>query len=207
MKNLNRIYVVLDRSGSMQTIKDETIAGFNAFLSEQIERNPKSLLSMIQFDHIIEKLHTALPIGAVPPLTTDTYIPRGTTALLDAIGFTLVNASEKHQMLKQKHTSIAVIITDGQENSSYEFNQCQIFKMIRHFEEQFNWQFVFLGANQDAIREASKYGISAKRSMSYAHDKRGVEDMFSALSQNIVACCLNESEFEFTSAQRDSQNR
>ncbi len=210
MKKDVDIIVVLDRSGSMQSIKNETISGFNSFVSEQKKLDYRSSLTLVQFDDRYQIDYESVDINKVPELNTDTFVPRGLTALLDAIGKTIKTTRDRYSKLVKNDLpgkTIFVIITDGQENNSTKYNRKRIFKKIRKMEKEHNWEFVFLGANQDAISEANNYGINAKRAMTYAADKVGTTDMFFSLSANIEESLENGGEFEFTNDQRDKQKR
>ena len=210
MKKDVDIIVVLDRSGSMQSIKNETISGFNSFVNEQRKLDYHSSLTLVQFDDRYQIDYESVDIKKVQELNTDTFVPRGLTALLDAIGKTIKTTRDRYSKLVKNDLpdkTIFVIITDGQENNSTKYNRKRIFKKIRKMEKEHNWEFVFLGANQDAISEANNYGINAKRAMTYAADKVGTTDMFFSLSANIEESLENGGEFEFTNDQRDKQKR
>lgn len=210
MKKLTEIIVVLDRSGSMEAIKAETIEGFNTFLAHQKSVEGEAKISMVQFDHEYEVICLNKNISAVPYLSLVTYQPRGTTALLDAIGKTIHETKDRVSATKETKATtqvVFVIITDGHENSSSLFNRSQIFKLIRDFESKENWQFVFLGANQDAIEEASYLGIQANRSMTFVADKEGTKNMFFDMSINIQELRVEEKAFAFKTSQRDKQKR
>ena len=210
MKKDVDIIVVLDRSGSMQSIKNETISGFNSFVNEQRKLDYHSSLTLVQFDDRYQIDYESVDIKKVQELNTDTFVPRGLTALLDAIGKTIKTTRDRYGKLVKNDLpdkTIFVIITDGQENNSTKYNRKRIFKKIRKMEKEHNWEFVFLGANQDAISEANNYGINAKRAMTYAADKVGTTDMFFSLSANIEESLENGGEFEFTNEQRDKQKR
>lgn len=207
MSNKNQTFIILDRSGSMQSIRHDTISGFNQFLKDQQKNNPDCQLSLVQFDHEIDDLYIETPIKEVSPLNPKTYVPRGTTALLDAIGFTLDKASLITLPKTQNAKVIVVIITDGQENSSETFNKDQVFDQIKLLKEKHNWQFIFLGANQDAIQEAQYLGIAREHAMKFSADKEGTLNMFFDLSHNISLCVNDNASLEFSKAQRAKQSR
>ncbi len=202
--------VVLDRSGSMESIKEATIEGYNAFLAQQKSVEGEARLSMVQFDHEYEVVCLNRDLEAAPFLTNATYQPRGTTALLDAIGHSI---HETHDRLAAGESAgrdsqvVFVIITDGHENSSSRFSRSQIFRLIREFEQKKNWQFVFIGANQDAIEEASHLGIHESRSMTFMADKEGTKNMFFDMSVNIRELRVEDKNFEFKESQRKKQWR
>ncbi len=210
MKNKTDITIILDRSGSMEVIKRATITGFNSFIKEQRNTDGKIRLSLVQFDHEYKKVYEGVDIEAVPLLNSETYEPRGTTALLDAIGRTIVSTKERHSRMydgKKDPRVIFVIITDGHENASTEYRREYIMKKIRKAEDKDNWQFVYLGANQDAIHEAQGLGISYQKAMTYAHDKKGINEVMYSLSENLIDADKDDFDFKFTDEQRNEQKR
>jgi uncharacterized protein YegL len=162
---------LLDRSGSMESCRDDTIGGFNSFVKDQVVLGGK--LSLIQFDHEIKKSFSDLELKDVKPLTTETFKPRGSTALLDAIGETIKTNSG---------TPLVIILTDGQENASTKFTKAHIKDLIEQKTKD-GWTFIYLGANQDAFAEAGSIGISAGLTMNY--DTCKTPDLFRALSQTV----------------------
>ena len=163
--------VILDRTGSMESIRDDTIGGFNAFLSEQKQQPCKATLTLVQFDSQdpYEIIHQVKTVQEVPDLTKETYVPRATTPLLDAIGRGINDLEKCLADMKEDDRpskAVFVVITDGQENSSREFRRDQIMKMINEKEKQSGWQFVFLSADLDAINDAMDHGFQAKAASS-----------------------------------------
>lgn len=182
------ISVVLDRSGSMQSIIDDTIGGFNKFLTDQKGVDGKATITLVQFDDQYEVLKNMEPLENVSNLTSETYVPRGSTALLDAIARTINRVEQKILELENKPDKVIfVIITDGQENASREFNKNNVFEMIRRCEQENKWQFVFMGANQDAITEAGSLGIRSSNSLTYGANSGGVQSAFRSLSTNMTS--------------------
>ncbi len=168
--NLTEITVVLDRSGSMASVQDATIEAFNGYLRSQRGGVGDVVMSLIQFDDQYEPLFLARPISHAAELTRETYQPRGSTALFDAIGRTIRDSGERLALLPESQrpgSVIFVIQTDGFENASRRYSGAQINSMIAHQRDQYSWQFVFLGANQDAIASAAKFGIAAEAALSY----------------------------------------
>jgi Mg-chelatase subunit ChlD len=211
MKKTNTdITFILDRSGSMGSIRNRTIEGFNTFLEEQQEGNPGALLTLIQFDHEYEIVFSGKKTGEVVPLNRDTYVPRGMTALLDAIGRGIRETRARHKAMKKKKRPekvVFAILTDGLENASREYSRDKIFRMIRKREEKDGWQFLFLGAHQDAIHEAATLGIHAKMAMRFAADDRGTIHAFRSVSKNISNFALEDDDLAFTEEQRKEQER
>ena len=174
--DLTDITIVLDRSGSMDVVRADTIGGFNAFLAEQKAEPEAANLSLFQFDNLYETVHSVRPLQDVPELTPQTFVPRGSTALLDAIGRTINETGARLAAMPEAERPgkvLLVIMTDGEENSSQEFTRPQIFDMITHQRDVYNWQIAFIGANQDAIAVGASIGIPASNSLNYAHTGEG----------------------------------
>ncbi len=172
------IVVVLDRSGSMAAAIDDTIGGFNGFLEEQKRAEGLARLTLTRFDHEYEIVYEREDIARVPPLDRSTYVPRGNTALLDAIGRTIGALGARiaaDAEAERPWKVVFVILTDGQENASREFTRSRILEMIREKEQEAGWEFVFLGANQDAIAEARSIGIAADKAASWTSSKAAYE--------------------------------
>jgi len=168
------ITVVLDRSGSMEATRDDAIGSFNSFLDEQRSVEGEAAISLVQFDDQYELVYEGRPLADAPKLTDETFCPRGMTALLDAVGRTIVRTDGRLAKSKKiPQLVVFVILTDGRENASREFTRSQVFKMIREHEEKHGWRFIYLGANQDAIAEAAKLGVSGERAMYYDIDRMG----------------------------------
>jgi Mg-chelatase subunit ChlD len=186
--NYTHISVILDRSGSMETIREDTIGGFNAFLKDQQGEPGAATLTLVQFDDQdpYEVVHHFKPIDEVPALSRKTYVPRGATPLLDAMGRGM-NDVEKSiaDMDKGDRPArlVMAFITDGMENSSREFQKDQVTKMIEERTEKDGWQFVFLSADLGAIDEAVNMGIDADSAMPYAKSATGSARAWRALSR------------------------
>lgn len=208
MKNLTDITIILDRSGSMQSIAKETIVGFNAFLEEQKAVKGKANLTLIQFDHEFEVIYESIDLREANTLSKETFIPRGLTSLLDAIGKTIKLTKKRIMNPNDSVFSskvIIVIITDGHENNSKFYSRSQIFKKIQKMEIKHNWQFVFLGANQDAIEEARNIGIPKSRAMTFRPDHDGVLMFMKSVSCNLHNFRKHNEYFAFTEKQRREQ--
>ncbi len=164
MKDATHIVVLLDRSGSMESIKAETISGFNFFLNEQKKGGANASLTLVQFDtQATEVVHENRLINSIPELSGDTYQPRGGTPLLDALGETIISTGRTLAVIPEENRPdkvVFVIITDGQENSSHKLNKTQVKEMTEHQTNVYKWQFIYLGANQDAFAEAGSMGIA-----------------------------------------------
>ncbi len=189
MKNQTEIIIVLDRSGSMQSIKKETIKGFNALLKEQQSVAGEARITLVQFDHEYEPVYVGIDIREAAPLNNDTYMPRGTTALLDAMARTIVAVKKRHTAMPDEYRPAKVLfatITDGRENHSRKYSRKQVFDKITKMQSKHKWEFLFIGANQDAIEEASTLGIGADNAMNFVADSQGTEGMFFKVSARIA---------------------
>lgn len=184
-QNPVEILVIADRSGSMSSIKDDAIGGFNTFLEQQQQVEGDANLSLILFDHEYETPIESKPLHEVSPLTEATFVPRGSTAMYDAIGRSL---QELHARNPEK--AIVCILTDGLENSSSEFNKDTVKSLIEQAEEK-GWQVVYLGANQDAFAEGSKMGIRAANINNYEYSSKGIIDAYSTLSASTASYRTN----------------
>ena len=180
-QNLIDITLVLDRSGSMEIVRDDTIGGTNSFIEQQKQGTTDVTFTLVQFDNQYEFVHKAAPMKTVPPLNRETYQPRGSTALLDAIGRAINETGARLAAMPENERPAKVLFiiqTDGQENSSKEFTHSQIASMITHQREKYSWEFIYLGANQDAIATGTSYGISAGKSLKYASNAIGSASAF-----------------------------
>lgn len=176
---------ILDRSGSMSGLESDTIGGFNGMLRRQREESTDILVSTVLFDDEIEVIHDRVPIEKVVPLTGREYFTRGCTALLDAIGDSIQHIRNIHKYAREEDRPVRtmfVITTDGLENSSVRYTAKKIKKLIGHQEEKHGWEFVFLGANMDAVAVAGDLGIRRENSVEFACDAGGVRENFASLS-------------------------
>ncbi|HEY3291169.1 MAG TPA: vWA domain-containing protein [Anaerolineae bacterium] len=186
-QDYTHITIILDRTGSMESIRDDTIGGFNAFLNQQKTEPGSATLTLVQFDtqDPYEVVHQFLPLALVPALTRETYVPRAGTPLLDAMGRGINDLDEKIALLKDDDRPskvVLVVVTDGQENSSREFNKAQIEKMITEKTTKNSWQFVFLSADLAAINDAIGVGIHPNSTLAFKKDAKGSADAWSSLN-------------------------
>ena len=184
-KNLTEIVFILDRSGSMEGLEKDTIGGYNSFLQKQKKVDGEAYISTVLFNTGIKVLHDRENIRNVKLLTDDDYIPGGLTALLDAVGGAIKHIGTIHKYARPEDVpekTIFVIITDGLENASHRYMYSDIQDMIKYQQEKYGWEFLFLGANIDAPKEARRFGISESRSVTYKNDKKGVKNNFGVLS-------------------------
>lgn len=193
-KNLTEIIFILDRSGSMAHLEEDTIGGYNSFLKKQMNEEGDATVTTVLFDDKFEIIHDNADIKKVNPLTDKEYYARGMTALLDAIGKTINHVGNRHKFAPSSlvpNKTLVVIITDGYENSSCEYNIKQIKAMIERQKEKYNWEFLFLGANIDAISAAGDIGITPDFAATYQADKMGTSMNFDAV--DCVASCVRAS--------------
>ncbi len=175
--NYAEIAFVLDRSGSMNICRDAAIEGFNRFLKEQQQVEGLAKLTLVLFDDEYLVPVNALPVAEVVPLDEETYVPRGSTALLDAIGRTIKELGTRLAALPESDRPaqvIVAILTDGEENSSHNYTWHQLAAAIKRQTEEYRWTFLFLGANQDAIATAAQMNIAAANAASYVQDGPGL---------------------------------
>lgn len=183
------ISIVLDRSGSMAELASDTIGGFNRFLEDQQKAPGEATLTLVQFDHEYEVLYSCIPIKVIPPLNPDTFIPRGSTALFDAIGRGILETGEHLSALSEEQRParvIFVIYTDGLENASKLYTSPRIREMIAHQEKVYKWDFLFMGSNQDAIKNGAEIQIPMRGSLNVNATGQGTRSAFAALSRNTV---------------------
>jgi uncharacterized protein YegL len=188
-ENLTEIVFILDRSGSMSNLVTDTIGGYNSFIDTQKQEDGEAVLTTILFDDQYEILHNGVDIKTVKPLTSKEYSARGMTALLDAIGKTINTVGDRLNKTNEDDKPskiIFVITTDGQENSSKEFTQAKIKEMIEHQTNNYSWQFLFLGANIDAISTAQNFGISSNFASNYTANSIGTQSIYSSLSKSVA---------------------
>lgn len=189
-ENYTDINIVLDRSGSMEQVKSDTIGGFNSFLNEQKAVEGEATITLVQFDDVYEEVYKAAPLSEAKPLDNETFVPRGWTALLDAIGRTIIETGKRLATMKEAdrpENVIFVILTDGLENASREFDRQRISEMISHQRDVYKWEFVFLGANQDAIATAGDMGITQANALTYAANPAGTQAAFGSVAKNVAA--------------------
>ena len=187
-KGLSEIVCIIDRSGSMDVIKDDAIGGFNNFLKEQKALPGEATLTYVQFNQDYEVVHENQPLQQVQPIRGEDYQPMGTTALLDAVGKTVDATGKRLAAMPEENRPenvIVAILTDGHENASKQYTLAKVREMILHQKENYSWEFIFLGANQDAFAEASKIGIDKKDSFDFMASKEGVKEAFTTLNSSV----------------------
>jgi hypothetical protein len=193
-KDLTELVFILDRSGSMSGLESDTIGGYNAMLEKQKKESGEALITTVLFDDRYELLHDRINIRGLAPITDKEYYVRGTTALLDAIGNTinkLVNVQKRTSEDERAEHVMFVITTDGMENASREFSYEKIRQMIEHQKSKYGWEFIFLGANIDAIETAERFGISKDRATNYHADSEGTLLNYEVISETVSCLRAN----------------
>ena len=185
-ENLAELVCVLDRSGSMLPIQEETISGFNAFVDKQKEQDGDAKLTLVLFDDMYELVHDGVSLEEVPKLTNEVYFARGYTALLDAVGRTIDRVGERLAATVESERPgkvLVMIMTDGAENRSSRYSLEQIQNMVEHQQSKYNWEFVFLGANIDAFTTGARHGYRNGSMSSFDATEKGTRDAFSKMSR------------------------
>ena len=193
-KNLTELVFILDRSGSMSGLEGDTIGGFNSMLEKQKAEPGEAVVSTVLFDNDSEVIHDRLPLDRVPALTRKEYYVRGCTALLDAVGGAIHHIGNVHKYAREEDRpgkTLFVITTDGMENASHRYDYRKVKAMIERQKEKYGWEFLFLGANIDAAKEAARFGISADRAANYHADHKGTAVIYEAV--NAAVCSVRAS--------------
>ena len=187
-KNLTELVFILDRSGSMAGLEGDTIGGFNAMLQKQRGEPGEALISTVLFDNKTEVIHDRVPLDRVSALTEKEYFVRGCTALLDAVGGAIHHIGNVHKYAREEdrpEKTLFVITTDGMENASRRYTYDKVRAMIERQREKYGWEFLFLGANIDAAREAARFGIRSDCAADYHADSVGTEVIYEAVSEAV----------------------
>lgn len=193
-KNLTEIVFILDRSGSMAGLEGDTIGGFNAMIQKQKDEPGEAFVSTVLFDNYSEVIHDRVDIQRIKPMTRNEYYVRGCTALLDAVGSAIHHIGNVHKYAREEdrpEKTLFVITTDGMENASRKYSYEKLKAMIESQKEKYGWEFLFLGANIDAAKEAARFGIDADRAANYHADSEGTNVIYETVSEAItqVRCC------------------
>ena len=187
-KNLTELVFILDRSGSMAGLEADTIGGFNAMIEKQRGEPGEAVISTVLFDNETEVIHDRIPMDRVPRLTEKEYYVRGCTALLDAVGGAIHHIGNVHKYAREEdrpEKTLFVITTDGLENASRRYTYDKVKSMIARQRERYGWEFLFLGANIDAAREAARFGIRADCAADYHADSMGTEAVYESVCEAV----------------------
>ena len=182
------VVFIIDRSGSMTGLEADTIGGFNSTLKEQRESSDNVIWSTVLFDHEQEVIHDRVPIDEVSELTRDEYYVRGTTALLDAVGGAIHHIGNVHKYARPEDRparTLFVITTDGMENSSRRYTYEKVKHMIERQQKRYDWEFLFMGANIDAVSVAGRMGIPAMRAATYINDEIGIQTNYRVVKEAV----------------------
>ena len=187
--NITELVFILDRSGSMAGLESDTIGGFNAMIEKQKKEDGECYISTVLFDNVSEVLHDRVKLSDIKPMTDREYTVRGCTALIDAIGGAIHHIGNIHKYARPEdvpeHTMF-IITTDGMENASQRYSSEQVKRMIKRQKEKYGWEFLFIGANIDAVETARRYGINEDRAVNYNADAKGTGILYES-----VACAVS----------------
>ena len=189
-KNLTELVFILDRSGSMAGLEKDTIGGFNAMIEKQKAEEGEAYISTVLFDNYSEVIHDRVALNDVPKLTEKEYYVRGCTALLDAVGGAIHHIGNVHKYAREEdrpEKTLFVITTDGMENASRRYSYEKVREMTQRQKEKYGWEFLFLGANIDAAKEAARFGIDADRAADYHADTQGTAVIYEAMSDVVYS--------------------
>lgn len=187
-KGLTEVVFILDRSGSMGGLEADTIGGFNSMISKQKKEDGEALISTVLFDDLTEVIYDRVDVNRIEPMTDKQYYVRGCTALLDAIGGAIHHIGNVHKYAREEdrpEKTLFIITTDGMENASRKYSYEKVKKMVEKQKEKYNWEFLFLGANIDAIDVAGRFGIAKERAINYNSDSVGTQVNFKALNNMV----------------------
>ena len=187
-KNLTELVFILDRSGSMSGLEADTIGGFNAMIEKQKKEAGEAFVSTVLFDNDVQVIHDRVPLDRIPALTEKEYFVRGCTALLDAVGGAIHHIGNVHKYAREEdrpEKTLFVITTDGLENASRRYTYEKVKSMIERQQQTYGWEFLFLGANIDAAREAARFGIRADCAADYHADSIGTEAVYASVSEAV----------------------
>ena len=188
-ENLTELVFILDRSGSMNGMEEDTIGGFNSMIEKQKKEEGECLVSVVLFNHTCEVLYDRVPIAQVPTMTRAEYFTTGCTALLDAIGGAIHHIGNVHKYARQEdipEKTIFVITTDGMENASRTYSADKVRQMVKHEQDKYGWEFLFLGANIDAVETARRYGLKEGHAVRFHNDREGIGLNYKVMSETIA---------------------
>lgn len=186
--NITELVFILDRSGSIGGLESDTIGGFNSLIEKQKKQDGKCYVSTVLFDNYSEVIHDRVELEYIKPMTDNDYYVRGCTALIDAIGGAIHHIKNIHKYARPEdvpeHTMF-VIMTDGQENASHIYTSDRVKAMIEHENEKYGWEFLFIGANIDAVETASYFGIDEDRAVNYQADSQGTSVVYDTVADTV----------------------
>ena len=186
--NLTELVFILDRSGSMSGLESDTIGGFNAMIEKQKKEPGEAFVSTVLFDDVSEVLHDRVPLGKVPKMTDNDYTVRGCTALIDAIGGAIHHIANIHKYARPEDVparTLFVITTDGMENASRRYSSDEVKRMIEKEKSEYGWEFLFIGANIDAVETGRRFGIGRDRVANYMADSQGTDILYESVAEAV----------------------
>jgi len=187
---LTEMVFILDRSGSMGGKEEDTIGGFNSLIEKQKKEDGNCLVSVVLFDHETQVLYDRVPIREMPPMTEKEYFTRGSTALLDAMGGAIRHIGNVHKYARQEDIparTVFIITTDGLENASTKYTAEKVRQMVSLEQEKYGWEFLFLGANIDAVETARTYGLKEGHAVRFHNDKKGIGLNYAIISETVAS--------------------
>ena len=187
-KGLTEVVFILDRSGSMSGLEADTIGGFNSMIAKQQKEEGEAYISTVLFDDTCEVLYDRVPVNKVEPMNDNQYYVRGCTALLDAIGGAIHHIGNVHKYAREEdrpEKTLFIITTDGMENASRQYSYEKVKEMVERQKGKYGWEFLFLGANIDAIDVAGKFGIDSNRTLNYVSDHKGTQLNYEVLNKTV----------------------
>ena len=211
-QNLTELVFILDRSGSMRGLEGDTIGGFNAMLEKQRQQGGEAYVSTILFDNVSQVLHDRCPLDQVPDMTRQDYTVRGCTALIDAIGGAIHHIANIHKYARPEDVpsrTIFVITTDGMENASHQYSSDEVKHMIERQKAKYGWEFLFVGANIDAVETAKHFGIAPDRAANYRADCKGTRVLYETVADAVTqlrSCAPLAADWN-TRLERDAQRK
>ena len=187
-KNLTEIVFILDRSGSMSGLEADTIGGYNSLLEKQKKEDGEAIVSTVLFDDVQDVLHDRVSLDKMKPITDKEYYVRGCTALLDAVGGAIHHIGNVHKYAREEdrpEKTLFIITTDGMENSSRQYTYQKVKSMVEHEKEKYGWEFLFIGANINAVETAARYGIDKDRAVNYNADGEGTHILYESVAKAV----------------------
>ena len=191
--NITELVFILDRSGSMSGLESDTVGGFNTMIEKQKKQNAPCYVSTVLFNHTSEVLYDRVKLGEVQKMTEENFFVGGSTALMDAIGGAIHHIGNIHKYIRPEDVpanTMFVIMTDGMENASRRYSSEKVKQMIERQKKRYGWEFLFIGANIDAVETAARYGIDADRAVNYHADKEGTRVVYQSVANAV--CSLRE---------------
>jgi len=191
--NITEIVFILDMSGSMYELTQDTIGGFNSTIAQHKNTEGQVLVSTVVFNDRSRIIHDRIPIAEVPVMTEKEYAPHGCTALVDSMAETIKHIARIHHYARPEDRpgkTLFIITTDGMENASRRFSADELRKLVEHEKEKYGWEFLFYGANIDAVSTAARYGIDESRAVSYHNDAAGTAVKFKSMNMAVKMCCM-----------------